>query len=169
MQIDRNSVIGFVLLAILFFGYFYFTRQGQIELEQKQKRIQDSLARIAPPRKDSAKLASIAQATDTASSLAVSASGSLVQTGRGTEIFDTLENEVLKIVFSNRGGQPALVELKKYLSFDSTPVRLVQPGFDRLSYRVRSEGAAEVSSADLYFTDGSVTRQPDGTRSITYK
>ena len=169
MQIDRNSVIGFVLLAILFFGYFYFTRQGQIELEQKQKRIQDSLARIAPPRKDSAKLASIAQAADTASSLAVSASGSLVQTGRSTEIFDTLENEVLKIVFSNRGGQPALVELKQYLSFDSTPVRLVQPGFDRLSYRVRSEGAAEVSSADLYFTDGSVTRQPDGTQSITYK
>ena len=168
MQIDRNSVIGFVLLAILFFGYFYFTRQGQIELEQKQKRIQDSLARIAPPRKDTAAKSPVVSA-DTTSNLAVSASGSLVQTGRGSESFDTLENEVMKIVFSNKGGQPALVELKKYLSFDSTPVRLVQPGFDRFAYRVRSEGAAEVSSADLYFTDGTVARQPDGTQSITYR
>ena len=27
---DRNTVIGFVLLALLFFGYFYYTSQGQI-------------------------------------------------------------------------------------------------------------------------------------------
>ena len=83
MQIDRNSVIGFVLLAILFFGYFYFTRQGQIELEQKQKRIQDSLARIAPPRKDTSAKSPVVSA-DTTSNLAVSASGRLVQTGRGS-------------------------------------------------------------------------------------
>ena len=168
MQIDRNSVIGFVLLAILFFGYFYFTRQGQIELEQKQKRIQDSLARIAPPKKATA-VAPVAQATDTSTTLAVSSAGSLIQTGPGIESFDTLENDVLKIVFSNRGGQPSVVELKKYQSYDSTLVRLVQPGFDRLSYRVRSQGAAELSSADLYFTDGEVSRQPDGSQSIIYR
>lgn len=86
MQIDRNSVIGFVLLAILFFGYFYFTRQGQIELEQKQKRIQDSLARIMPPKKDSV-VAATKKSTDTTSTLAVDATGSLVQSGSGTESF----------------------------------------------------------------------------------
>ena len=26
---DRNTVIGFVLLALLFFGYFYYTQPGQ--------------------------------------------------------------------------------------------------------------------------------------------
>ena len=39
---DRNTVIGFVLLALLFFGYFYYTRQGQLATE-KEKHTQDSL------------------------------------------------------------------------------------------------------------------------------
>ena len=39
MKFDKNSVIGFVLLAGLFLGYFYFTRVGQLELEEKQKQM----------------------------------------------------------------------------------------------------------------------------------
>ena len=54
MKFDKNSVIGFVLLAGLFLGYFYFTRVGQLELEEKQKQIRDSLAAIQPVIKDTA-------------------------------------------------------------------------------------------------------------------
>lgn len=170
MQIDRNSVIGFVLLAILFFGYFYFTRQGQIELEQKQKRIQDSLARIAPPRKDSSVVLPVAVTGDTASAPSSQpAEGSLLQAGVGTEILDTLENDLLRIVFSNKGGQPRVVELRKYLSHDSTPVRLVQPGFDKISYPIRRDGGSDVASAELYFSDGEVSKLPDGGQSVQYR
>ena len=55
MQFDKNAIIGFVLLALLFLGFFYFTRQGQLEAEKKQKHIQDSLALIQP-KADSATL-----------------------------------------------------------------------------------------------------------------
>lgn len=168
MQIDRNSVIGFVLLAILFFGYFYFTRQGQIELEQKQQRIQDSLARIAPSKKNSVPL-SVAIAADTTAPPAAVTAGSLGQSGRGTEVLSTLETEVLKITFTNKGGQPALVELRQYTSHDSTPVTLVQPGFDRLSYTLRTSGSIDAASADLYFTTGEVSKNQDGSQSITYR
>jgi YidC/Oxa1 family membrane protein insertase len=61
MKLDKNSVIGFVLLALLFFGYFYFTRQGQIELEKKQKQVQDSLARLAPPKDTTVNIATLSQ------------------------------------------------------------------------------------------------------------
>jgi YidC/Oxa1 family membrane protein insertase len=33
MGMDRNTVIGFVLLALLFFGYFYYTSQGEKAFE----------------------------------------------------------------------------------------------------------------------------------------
>ncbi len=44
MGMDRNTVIGFVLLALLFFGYFYYTRQGQLALEKEKQhdRIQST-------------------------------------------------------------------------------------------------------------------------------
>jgi YidC/Oxa1 family membrane protein insertase len=48
MQIDRNSVIGFVLLALLFFGFFYFTQQGQREARLKEQTVKDSLAKLQP-------------------------------------------------------------------------------------------------------------------------
>ena len=46
MNFDRNTVIGFVLLALLFFGFFYFTNQEQARV-LKNKAIQDSIAKAA--------------------------------------------------------------------------------------------------------------------------
>ena len=48
MGMDRNTVIGFVLLALLFFGYFYYTSQGKEAFEKQQQHIKDSLDRLKP-------------------------------------------------------------------------------------------------------------------------
>jgi len=40
-----------------------------------------------------------------------------------------VENDVMKISFSNRGGQPRLVQLKNYRSLDSQEVKLVEGDF----------------------------------------
>ena len=45
MNFDRNTVIGFVILALLFFGFFYYNNQQQIAL-QKEKATKDSIARV---------------------------------------------------------------------------------------------------------------------------
>jgi len=44
MKFEKNSVIGIALLAILFIAYFYFTSQGQLELEAKQKQMKEFAA-----------------------------------------------------------------------------------------------------------------------------
>ena len=48
MQFDKNTILGFVLLALMFLGFFYFTRQGQLDVERQKKHIQDSLAALQP-------------------------------------------------------------------------------------------------------------------------
>ena len=52
MKFDRNTVIGFVVLAALFFGYFYYNNQEQASF-QKQKaeeqRIKDSIDAAKAP------------------------------------------------------------------------------------------------------------------------
>ena len=46
MQTDKNTVVGMVLLAILFFAYFYLSNQQQQALEVQKQHQEDSLNRI---------------------------------------------------------------------------------------------------------------------------
>ena len=79
-----------------------------------------------------------------------------------------VENEVLKISFTNKGAQPKRVELKKYLSIDSQSVKLVEGGFDKLSYPVNTAANRSIQVSDLYFNGGEVARNADGSQTITY-
>ena len=135
MKFDKNTVIGVVLLAILFFAYFYYARIGQIEMATKQKRIADSLAALAPAVKDTAVAAQ--SLSDTTIS-ATGASGSLVQSGNIKEEFTELQNDLVKIRFSNKGARPVSVQLKKYQSADSIPVSLLSGSFNQFSYQVNT-------------------------------
>lgn len=47
MKTDKNTVIGFVLLGILMFLYFWYTSQQQNAIIEMKKREEDSLAKVA--------------------------------------------------------------------------------------------------------------------------
>ena len=46
MKADKNTIIGFVLLGILFFVYFWYTGKQQSALQAAEKRAQDSIAAV---------------------------------------------------------------------------------------------------------------------------
>jgi YidC/Oxa1 family membrane protein insertase len=156
MNLDRNSVIGFVLLALLFFGYFFFNRQAQKDHVAQQKRIEDSLAALKP-KADPAAVRIDSLRAD--SSARVAAAGQFVSASLGTEEITVLENNLLKIGFTNKGGQPAYVQLKKYLSVDSSPVTLAGSKTDKLSYRINTGSTNTAETGDLFFATGKVTQQ----------
>ena len=165
MNLDRNSVIGFVLLALLFFGYFYFTRLGQVELEKKQKRMQDSLALIQPSvnpqliKADSIKTDSVARVT---------AAGHFTTAGSGKEEITIVENDLVKIGFTNKGGRPKYFELKKFISADSNQVKLGATPFDRLTYRINSGNSNTAETAELFFSGGKTIKNADGSQLISF-
>lgn len=167
MQMDKNSVIGFVLLALLFFGYFYFTRQAQLDYERKQLAIKDSIARLQPPVKDT--IPSTAPASSTLVPAADNAvAGSLTQQGVSKEEVTLVETAFLRIEFSNKGGQPRRIELLQYRAPDSSPVRLLDTAYDRFSYAIATANGMSTQSADLYFSGSKVVRQADGSQTIRY-
>ena len=56
MKFDRNTVLGFLLLAALFIGYFIYTNKGQqaaLKARAEEKRREDSIARANAPKIDS--------------------------------------------------------------------------------------------------------------------
>src|ERR1700712_3511784 len=132
MGMDRNSVIGFVLLALLFFGYFFYTRQGQVVLEKQKQHIQDSLSR-AKPGVDTTVFSKNPGQKDSAILLA---SGSFQQDSTAKEQLVTLENSVVKITFTNKGAQPKFVELKKFKTFDHKPLIIENGIFSKISYAI---------------------------------
>ena len=168
MKFDKNSVIGISLLAILFIGYFYFTRQGQLELEAKQKHIADSLAALQPALKKDAVSAPELLSLDTVKAAPV-AVGSMVQKGTATEVIPSLENELVKISFTNKGARPHRVELKKYKSADSTNVELISSDFNKLSYLINTGNNETASTDELYFVADEVKKEADGSSSIAFK
>lgn len=59
MKFDRNTVIGFVILAALFFGYFYYTnkeqsayRKDKLAKQQVEQARIDSINKANQPKQD---------------------------------------------------------------------------------------------------------------------
>jgi len=164
MKFEKNSVIGIALLAILFIAYFYFTRQGQLELEAKQKQIRDSIAAIQPVIKDT--VSTVEAKTDT--NTIVGTPGTFIQQGTIAASTSIMENDLIKITFSNQGGRPTSVELKQYKSIDSSNVQLVSAGFNKLSYLINTGINQTSSSGDLFFSPSAITTDADGTSTLSY-
>ncbi|MGN6801173.1 MAG: membrane protein insertase YidC [Ginsengibacter sp.] len=161
---DRNSIIGFVLLALLFFGYFYYSRQGQMAAEQQKQHIQDSLDRLKP-KPDT--LARLKAQKDSISEKQNSLKGIFKQDSTGKAQFITVESKLLKITFSNKGGQPKQIELKDFKTFDGKPLILQDGSFNDISYPVNS-GNQTIQSSDILFTPEPIQTTTDGSKIVTF-
>lgn len=162
---DKNTVIGFVILALLFFGYFYYSSQGKLAYEKQQQHIQDSLNRLKPKADSSL---NTANKTDTASTRQDAALQSIVQDTTGKEEFVTLENKVLKITFTNKGGQPLKVELKDFKTFKGKPLILLDGQFSNISYPINTSDNETAQTADLLFTPSNPVTDADGKQTIRF-
>jgi YidC/Oxa1 family membrane protein insertase len=172
MKFDRNTVLGFLLLAALFIGYFVYTNKGQqaaLKARAEEKRKEDSIARANAPKFDTTALKR--DSATIADTRRVQEAGIFQGAANGTPQLLTVENDLMRITFTNKGGQIKLVELKNFKSQDSTWVKLAGTDFDKFSYRIntgkeKNEKATE--SANLFFSPGTVKTNPDSSTTITY-
>ncbi len=162
---DRNTVIGFVLLAVLFFGYFYYTRQGQLSLEKDRQHQQDSINKLKPKADTSINIVSN---PDSVPLQANSSTSGLIQDSLAKEEFMTVENKVLKITFSNKGGQPQKIELKNFETFDKRPLILQDGQFNNISYTVNIGENQTAQTSELLFTPSQNPTTQDGKTLISY-
>jgi len=166
MGMDRNTVIGFVLLALLFFGYFYYTSQGEKALEKQKLHIQDSLNRLKPKVDTTLKMSS---GFDSLSAKRDSSIAGITQDSVGKEQLVTIENKVLKITFSSKGGQPKKIEIKNFKTFDGKPLILQDGSFNDISYAINTGNNQSVQTGDLLFTPSAVQTNADSSQVINFR
>ena len=166
MNFDRNTIIGFIVLAILFVGYFFYTTKEQ-QAYQLAKQREDSIARANRPVIDSTTVTLDSLAADSIDRVATA--GGFQGAAGGTEQVSYVENDLLKIAFTNRGGQPKWVELKNFQGPDSTTVKLAASEFDKLTYTINTAPNRTADITNFYFTGGQVQKGADGTQTITFQ
>ena len=141
---DKNSVIGFILIALILFGFTFY--QGkQAQKVAAEKAYADSLelaARIASGEIDttaaalpSAPLA--AQASRPAPAPQAVYKDSLLEASHSLrESLVTLENDKFELTFTTKGAKLHSVRLKDYVKYDSTDLYIFNPGENEYSVSV---------------------------------
>lgn len=163
MNLDRNTIIGFVLLALLLFVYLFVSTKNSKDLQVAQQRVEDSVKNVKRIA-DSIRLANDTSARVTAV-LDTNAAGFRKA---GGEQFQVLENELIKVTFSNKGGQPKKVELKNYKTEKGSSVYLGGKDFDKFSYTINTGNNNSAAITDIYFNAAAPVKNADGSQVITY-
>ncbi len=170
MNFDRNTVIGFVLLAILFFGYFYLLNTEQSEMRQKQAReqfVRDSLAAAQGPAIDSQQRVKDSLRADSLER--VVQAGSFSPATDSTETRFTLENPAVIVHFTSHGGQIEQVELKDYRGLDSGRVRLGGANGSSFGYPIKTDNGRTTSTNQLEFALADSGRNSDGSGFVVFR
>lgn len=118
---DKNNIIGFLLLAILIAGYSIYSRQKAEELEaiEEAKKIQaeqqqnhtDSTANYVD---------TLHSALETEPAVdSINQNTTTVEVAQQEQELIVLENEKLSLTFSNKGGRIVKAVLKDYESYES--------------------------------------------------
>jgi YidC/Oxa1 family membrane protein insertase len=158
MNTDKNTVIGFVLLAGLFFTYFWYTNKQQTELQTYKKHFDDSVAMVqaAAKKAEAAKNPIVGDTTKTQA----------IATDSVKEQITVLENNLIKVKFSNKGGQVVGVTLKKYTN---SKKQLVQLGdSSTLSYPVNIGNNQTAQINQVLFPVVNVLPESNGVQKIEY-
>ncbi len=136
---DRNSIVGILLIFTILIAFSIFNRPSQEQIEAARKR-QDSIAQVEAQRslqleqqkqkieteqQEDLELADTIK-TDKSLQEKIDELGVFGNAALGNQEFYTLENNLMKITFTNKGGRIYSVELKDYQTHDSLPLILFE-------------------------------------------
>lgn len=120
---DKNTITGLVLIAILLVGFSFLSRPSKEQLEAQQ-RYYDSIALVQQREADLKAKAEAALANEKAEAVNDSTSvffGAL----QGADSLVTIQNDVMELAVCTKGGTPFSVTLKEYMEQDKkTPLTL---------------------------------------------
>ena len=165
MNFDRNTVIGFIVLALLFGGYFWWTSKQQSAYRAEQAR-QDSIRKANMPKGDTVALKTEAAKND--SIARVKMAGGFQRAVGDSERTVVITNNVLEITFSTKGGQPKEVKLKKFNGPDDTPVKLASSDFDKIDYTVNTGTNSSAYISQLNFHLDTVIENADKSSVVVF-
>lgn len=158
-KLDRNSIIGFLLIFVLLVGVMYINKPSQEEIEAKAKieqaekqkeaktAVKESALTVADTTaKDSVQLEKLKSSLGSFAYAATLPSAKLET--------KTIENDLVKLTFSNKGGYIVDAEMKNFEAFSKGSgklVKIIKDNNANLNIELKTQGNLVLNTKDLYF------------------
>ena len=150
---DKNTLVGFALIGAVVIGFSIYNRPSQEEMAHA-KHYQDSIQAIA--QKEAERQAQAATTQSQNATLHLDSTSMFYGASQGAEQLTTLENNVVKLTFTNKGGRVCAAILKDYNGQDGKPLMLFDEKDSGMNFAF--EGKNEnILTEDMYFQPTNVT------------
>lgn len=156
---DKKTLIGLIVIGAILFGFTWYNASIQQKYAQEQQALTatqetESTDTIVPEVRQPDTL-------QAANQLERHIGSSLFQATTGTEKKIEVENDLMKVIFSNKGGKVASVVLKDYLTYQGTPLVLFPDSasvFDMSFFIKQQFNNVQINTGNYYFVaDSSFT------------
>jgi len=153
---DRNTFTGLFLIMVIIGASVFFMKPSEADIKKEREKITaDSLAKVKASQKAPAVVAT--KPADSIKPDTTTLKGPFGGNINGVAETSVLENDILKLTFTNVGGKILSVELKKEVTYTKKPVILFN-GKDnnKFGLNINIDGKV-VNTNDLYFTKAAQT------------
>lgn len=156
---NKNTITGLILIFLLLVGFSYFSRPSK-EQQEAWRRYNDSVS-VIQQREEALRVKTAAALANEKEEEKPDTTSTFFRASIGEESIVAIENDLVKIEISTKGGYVSSATLKKYDDQEKQPLRLFEGNETVMNfYFYNKEGA--IQSKDYYFepvnrTENSVT------------
>ena len=167
---DKNSIIGFILMAVVLFGFTFFQNRKARE-QYALKLQQDSIARVEAAAREAEMAALMPTEEAQQAPVQAAAPAPKAQQGRiykdagldaarkGEEQTLTLANDLFEVTFNTRGAQISSVRLLDYTNYGGSDLYLFKEGQNK--FELSAYVGEQIKTTDFIFqiaekTDSSI-------------
>lgn len=181
---DKNTWIGFILIAGIIVGFSFLNRPSQEELAERQ-RVQDSIAYVQAMELEAKQLSEqitqqlqaeqdASAPTQTADELAQQVAavyGPFAPSAQGEEGLVVMENSKVRIGIDRRGGRIAKAELKEYKAYGDSinDLCLFQGDESSLNFTLVTNSNRILATQNLYFKEIAQSTDENGVTTLVMR
>jgi len=173
-KLDINSIIGFILIFGILVYMMYTNqptpeeveaeekaKQEQVELEQKaEEKVKENTIVTTPEDFSAATVTDSIQLVALNNKLGAFAYASTLPSAFNKETL--VENDVLALKFSNKGGYLSEIRLKKFVDYDSIPIYIIKDGNAAFNINFSTTDNRILNTQDLFF-EPTITKSGNNT------
>lgn len=158
---DKNTLIGFLLIGAVLLAFSWLNRPTP-EQAEAQRRYQDSIARVEYAaqqelqKQENKTLLAEEAVADLPDSLRVArlqeSYGVFADAMVGTDGYTVLENDLVELRLSNKGGRVSYARLKEYDTYNGEPLILFDEKESKFDLTLVTATNRVLNTGDLYFT-----------------
>ncbi len=153
---DKNTIIGFALIAAVLFGFTWFGQPSAEEVENQ--RIKDSIENVTKQKAEEQKKIADIQRQAKAMEAAMNDTTALLHSAMSGEAKQVvLQNNSIALTFSTKGAVVEKAVIKNFKDNNGNKdVTLFDKNTQKLNFILAAKDA-NISTADLYFNDYTVS------------